>query len=267
MERLPYETFLPKEWRIPVIISAPHVGTELPFAIKDKLDETLANQLPDTDWFVDELYDFASEMGAVLVKARYSRYVIDLNRPVDGPTLYTDNRRQTEAIPSTSFEGVPLYKDGYQVDEAERMRRIELYYRPYYDELHAHIERGLEEFGKILLWDAHSIKRLVRSIQAEPFPDLMLGDRDGHTAAPELVERALAELKASPYSVAYNTPFKGGQITRFHGHSVPGLYAMQLEMSQDIYMTDGFLDQQKAGLLKPVLKRTLLSLAEGMKML
>lgn len=258
-----YDLYLPKSWTIPIIVSTPHVGTELPIDIKEKLNPVASN-LPDTDWFVDQLYDFANEIGAVQIRARYSRYVIDLNRPAAGASLYTDSRRQTEVIPSTTFEGVPLYKGGYVVDEAEFHRRVELFYKPYYDELHTQIAAGLKKFGRVLLWDGHSITRLVKSIQTEPFPDLMLGDRDGHTAHPRLVEIAQRELSQSPYSVAYNAPFKGGQITRFHGHSAPGVFAMQLEMSQDIYMTDGLLDDEKAGILKPVLRRTLESLAEGM---
>ena len=261
---LPYETFAPAHHQVPIIISAPHVGTELPLHVKEKLDPAMAMQLPDTDWFVDQLYDFSTTLGAVLVKARYSRYVIDLNRPVEGPSLYNDQRRQTEYIPSTSFEGVPLYPNGYQPGDEERRKRIELYYRPYYDELSEQIQIALHKFGRVLLWDAHSIKRHVASIQSSPFPDLMLGDRDGHSAEPRLVEIALNSLKKSSYSVAYNAPFKGGQITRHHGHSAPGVYAMQLEMAQDIYMTDGMLDKAKANQLKPFLEETLRALAEGM---
>lgn len=260
---LPYETYVPSQGQIPVIISAPHVGTELPLHVKDILNPELALQLPDTDWFVDKLYDFSADIGAVLIKARYSRYVIDLNRPVEGPSLYNDARRQTEYIPMTSFAGLPLYAAGYQLDEAERKKRIDLYYKPYYEELHQQIERALHTFGRVLLWDAHSITRRVPSIQSEPFPDLMLGDRDGHTADPRLVEIALKQLRASSYSVAYNAPFKGGQITRFHGKAAPGIHAMQLEMAQDIYMTDGMLDPAKAALLKPLLRETLMALAEG----
>jgi N-formylglutamate deformylase len=261
---LPYETFAPANWQLPIIISAPHVGTELPLHVRDALNPDIAMQLPDTDWFVDQLYDFSTAIGAHLIKARYSRYVIDLNRPVEGPSLYTDARRQTEFVPTTSFEGVPLYKEGYVLDDTERQKRIDLYYRPYYEELQQQIDLALSKFGRVLLWDAHSIKRHVQSIQAAPFPDLMLGDRDGHTADPRLVEIALGELKASPYSVAYNSPFKGGQITRYHGRSAAGVYAMQLEMSQDIYMSDGMLDTEKTDRLKPVLQKTLLALAEGM---
>ncbi|RZA26930.1 MAG: N-formylglutamate deformylase [Proteobacteria bacterium] len=258
-----YDLQLPKTWKVPIIVSTPHVGTDLPIEIQNRLNPLAAN-LPDTDWFVDQLYDFAESIGVPLLRARYSRYVIDLNRPVAGASLYSDNRRQTEVIPSTTFEGVPLYLGDYQVDEVEFHRREELYYKPYYGALKSLIGDALSKFGKVLLWDGHSITRVVKSIQSEPFPDLMLGDRDGHTSHPRLVEIAQRELSNSAYSVAYNAPFKGGQITRFHGHSAPGVFAMQLEMSQDIYMTDGRLDQKKTDQLKPVLQRTLEALAEGM---
>ena len=263
----PYEISLPLTQLIPIIISAPHVGTELPLEIKDVLNPELSASLPDTDWFVDQLYDFAGEIGAVLIKARYSRYVIDLNRPIDGPFLYKDSRRQTELIPTTSFQGVPLYPGNYSFNDHERERRIDHFYRPYYKALHTLIEATRMKFGHVLLWDAHSIKRHVEAIQPEPFPDLMLGDRDGQTAAPALVEAALAGLRNSAYSVAYNQPFKGGQITRFHGQIAQNLHAMQLEMAQDIYLTDGMLDPQKAAVLKPVLRSTLLALAKGMESL
>ncbi|MES2745489.1 MAG: N-formylglutamate amidohydrolase [Bdellovibrionota bacterium] len=261
-----YDLFLPKTWKVPIIVSTPHVGTELPIEMKVLLNP-LAAHLPDTDWFVDQLYDFAGSLGVPLLRARCSRYVIDLNRPVAGASLYSDNRRQTEVIPSTTFEGIPLYQGDYRIDEAEFHRRVELYYKPYYEELKSLISAALNQFGKVLLWDGHSITRVVKSIQSEPFPDLMLGDRDGHTSHPRLVEIAQRELSNSSYSVAYNAPFKGGQITRFHGHSAPGVFAMQLEMSQDIYMTDGLLDQNKVAQLKPVLQRTLEALAEGMLVL
>ncbi len=83
-------------------------------------------------------------------------------------------------------------------------------------------------------------------------------------AKASLVAIALRELQASSYTVAYNSPFKGGQITRFHGHSAKGVYAMQLEMSQDIYMSEGLLDPVKTAVLQPVLQRTLNAVAKGL---
>ena len=56
----------------PILISLPHDGTELPEGVAARLTPE-ALVLPDTDWHVSRLYAFASELGASLIKPRYSR--------------------------------------------------------------------------------------------------------------------------------------------------------------------------------------------------
>ena len=43
-----------------------------------------ARQVPDTDWHMERLYAFAKDLGASILVATHSRYVVDLNRPPDG---------------------------------------------------------------------------------------------------------------------------------------------------------------------------------------
>ncbi|MBM3566582.1 MAG: hypothetical protein FJX42_10790, partial [Alphaproteobacteria bacterium] len=62
----------------PLVLSQPHVGTEIPESLAGRMTDA-ARGVPDTDWWVDRLYDFAPELDASVVRARYSRYVIDLN--------------------------------------------------------------------------------------------------------------------------------------------------------------------------------------------
>ena len=50
-----------------------------------------ARELPDTDWYVDRLYGFAERMGASIISATYSRYVVDLNRSPQSESLYANN--------------------------------------------------------------------------------------------------------------------------------------------------------------------------------
>src|SRR5690606_32331234 len=76
--------------RRPILISSPHSGTELFDEMNLRMREEPRTQLPDTDWLIDELYEFATQMGITIVKARYSRYVIDLNRDPVGQSLYED---------------------------------------------------------------------------------------------------------------------------------------------------------------------------------
>ncbi len=88
----------------------------------------------------------------------------------------------------------------------------------------------------MLLWDAHSIRRRVSTIQPNPFPDMILGNNDQQTADKNLIEIALKALQNSSFEVFHNHPFKGGYITRHFGQPNKNIHALQLEMSKDLYM-------------------------------
>lgn len=255
--------------RLPLLISAPHVGVLIPSELAGGFEPKALAELRDTDWLVHELYGFALEKGMTLLHAHVSRYVVDLNRPASGPALYRDQRRQTEVVPLSDFDGHPLYRPGHEPDEKERQRRIDSYYKPYHEALEKELKSLLEEFPQVVLFDAHSIRREVPSLDAKPFPDLILGDRDGTSAHPSLSAAVLASLASSPFSVSHNHPFKGGQITRAWGQPERGVHALQLEMSQDLYLEAGSgttwprLSQAKVDRLKPWLEKTLLNLVEA----
>ena len=85
---LPFEVIEPKHNVQPILISVPHCGTKIPENLIDNYDPKLIGLLDDTDWYVDKLYDFASEMGITMIKSVYSRWVIDLNRAADSKPLY-----------------------------------------------------------------------------------------------------------------------------------------------------------------------------------
>lgn len=95
--------------RLPLLISMPHAGLKLTPAVDEGLVDA-ARSLPDTDWHIPRLYDFAWELGASVVAAEYSRFVIDLNRPEDDQPLYVG--ATTGLYPATLFDGEPLFKEG-----------------------------------------------------------------------------------------------------------------------------------------------------------
>jgi N-formylglutamate deformylase len=224
---------------VPILISVPHCGTAFPDELKDQYKPELIAAPDDTDWFVQQLYDFAPAMGMTLIAAKYSRWVIDLNRDPKSKPLYTDGRIITGLCPSTTFLGEPLYRDERkEVDQPEIDRRLEKYYWPYHHLLNENITRLKNKFGKVLLWDCHSIRQVVPSIQKEKFPDLILGDADGTSAAPQLIESTLNVLSQSSYSISHNHPFKGGFITRHFGKPSENVHALQLEMTKVNYMDD-----------------------------
>lgn len=261
----PYFLVEPKVKRVPVVVSSPHSGVDFPDELKPHFLAELMAQPDDTDWFVHELYNFVSTLGVTMIHARYSRWVIDLNRTPESQPLYNDGRLITELVPKTDFLGNDLYVDQKHLpDDAEIERRKELYYKPYYEKIEALLAERIEEFGHVLLWDAHSIRRYVPTIQGEPFPDLILGDNDEKSAGKEIIEIALDGLKQGKFGVNHNAPFKGGNITRSFGNPSKNIHALQLEMAKTNYMNDDELtfNESRAGEVRSVLRPTFEKLIE-----
>jgi N-formylglutamate deformylase len=261
----PYVVQLPNAPRVPILLSIPHCGTKFPEELNDQFHASLISPPDDTDLFVDKLYDFAPALGITVIKSVYSRWIIDLNRGSDDKPLYTDGRMITGLCPTTNFLGVPIYRNNQlEVPQSEIDRRLLKYYKPYHDKLTELLREIKTEFGKVLLWDCHSIRQYVKTIYKENFPDLILGDADGGSASPGMIETAYATLNSSAYSISHNYPFKGGFITRHYGKPLENQQALQLEMSKINYMDDSETeyDPDRADKMRAVLKHTLLSLAD-----
>ncbi len=240
---LVYNFINPTAPAVPILVSVPHCGIEFPPEIAGDYDSALTRKPDDTDWYVDRLYDFAPSMGMTMITARYSRWVIDLNRTPDSTPLYTDGRIITDLCPATTFLGEPLYLDNRKVVVREEVqRRIDAYYKPYHERIADEIERMKRKFGAVLLWDCHSIRQIVPTIQAARFPDLILGDVDGTSASGPLIDAALSQLGSSNYKLAHNHPFKGGYISRSFGKPSERVHALQLEMVKLNYMNDDELE-------------------------
>ena len=254
----PFYIIEPTGANVPIILSVPHSGVHFPDELQNCFRPELMAQPDDTDWFVHDLYNFVSELGITIIHAKYSRWVIDLNRDPHSRPLYDDGRIITELVPRTDFLGNRIYTDETFIpNEAEVQRRLDNYYWIYYHEIESLLADRLNEFGQVLLWDAHSIRRFVPTIRPEPFPDLILGDNDKKSADQDIIDIALAGLKAGKYCVTHNTPFKGGNITRHFGKPENNIHALQLELAKINYMDDEELtfDNYRADELRKVLRQ------------
>lgn len=253
---------------VPIIVSVPHCGVAFPDEIKDQYKPKLIKSPDDTDWFVHELYDFVSAMGITMIAAHYSRWVIDLNRDPYSKPLYKDGRIITPLCPATTFLGENIYKDERQeVELPEVKRRKDLYYQPYHAKLRELLLQRKRKFRKVLLWDCHSIRQTVPTIQQDKFPDLILGDVDGTSASPGLIETTLSVLDHSGYITSHNHPFKGGYITRRYGKPMRDRHALQLEMTKINYLddTEKKYDKARADKMRDVLKRVFDKLIEQLR--
>jgi N-formylglutamate deformylase len=251
--------------QVPILVSVPHCGTAFPGELSGAFKSSLAAFPDDTDWFVDQLYDFAPSMGMTMISAHFSRWVIDLNRDPESRPLYTDGRIITGLCPTTDFLGNDLYSDHRQeIQKTEIDRRLKLYFWPYHLRLQEELAKIKNKFGKVLLWDCHSIRQVVPTIQKNRFPDLILGSADGSSASEELIDAAVGTLGGDRYKFSHNHPFKGGYITRAYGKPRNNIHALQLEMTKVNYMDDAekIYDSARADTMRELLKRTLAQLAE-----
>ena len=234
-----------------LLVSIPHDGRELPADIAAAMTET-GRALPDTDWHVVRLYEFARDIGASVIAARYSRYVVDLNRPADDASLY-EGREGSGLCPRKTFDGREIYMGDPDIDVADRLER---YWHPYHRRIESSLAALRAEHGVALLWDAHSIASRVPMLFDGELPVLNVGTFDGRSCASERADAVMATALASPYDAVCNARFKGGYITRRYGDPGKGVHAIQLELAQRAYMDEasGEFDAAKASQLGDTLR-------------
>ncbi|MBP2154839.1 N-formylglutamate deformylase [Erwinia rhapontici] len=241
---------------LPLLLSIPHAGTQLTPEVESGLSDA-ARGLPDTDWHIPQLYDFARAMGVSVLVGNYSRFVIDLNRPPDNQALYTT--ATTGLYPETLFDGSPTFAPGKTPTPAQREGYLQHIWQPYHDKIEQELARIRHQFGYALLFDAHSIASVIPRLFDGKLPDLNLGTNDGASCHPELAQQLAACCDAqSQFSWVLNGRFKGGYITRAYGKPQENQHAVQLELAQCHYMDEqppfGWRED-KASRLQPLLKQ------------
>jgi N-formylglutamate deformylase len=243
--------------RLPLVVSLPHVGIELPDDQRWRYVER-AFELEDTDWHLEKLYGFVRELGVSLIVPRYSRYLIDLNRPFEDVPMYP-GMNNTGLCPTRFFSGDPLYRDGSAPDPTEIARRIQSYWEPYHDALRAELDRLRGMHGHAILFDGHSIQSEVPWLFEGKLPDLNLGTAGGASCAASL-RSALAQVLASQggFTQVVDGRFKGGHTSRHYGDPDHGVHAIQLEMCWSCYMQETApyrWEPERARPVQPILRQ------------
>lgn len=221
---------------LPLIVSFPHTGTEIPAQIEGRIASTwLARK--DADWWVHRLYDFAGGLGATTVRTSISRSVIDVNRDPSGASLYP-GQATTELCPLTTFDGERLYRHGQEPDAGEIASRRARYFDPYHAALSAEIERLRSAHGCVVLYDAHSIRSRVPRLFEGVLPHLNVGtnrDSSCDRALTLAIERA---CQSPRFTRVTNGRFVGGWTTRHYGRPARGVHAVQMELACRGYLVE-----------------------------
>ncbi|SNS77712.1 N-formylglutamate deformylase [Sphingopyxis indica] len=218
----------------PLIVAFPHGGTGLA-GREDAFVSPWRARL-DTDWWIEPLYAFVRDLGATTIATDISRSVIDMNRDPSGASLYP-GQATTELCPTTTFDGDPLYVEGTP-SEGEIEQRRRAFHTPYHAALAAEIARLRAQHGRVVLYDAHSIRSRVPRLFDGELPQFNIGTDGGATCAPELEAAVAAICAASGHSHVVNGRFRGGWTTRHYGRPETGVHAIQMELAMRGYMAE-----------------------------
>ena len=246
----PFEILQPAEQRVPFVFNSPHSGRYYPLSFLDasRLDSNAIRRSEDA--FVDELFEPVMRLGAPLLRARFPRAFLDVNRePYElDPKMYEDRLPSYANIRSLRVAGglgtiarvvgehQEIYRSRIPVSEA--LERIETLYKPYHQTLRRLLAQTHVAFGYAVLIDCHSMPSAVRGADAGQRPDFILGDRYGTSCTVGLIDAATEILTGLGYRVSRNKPYAGGFITEHYGRPLKGLHALQIEINRGLYMDE-----------------------------
>ena len=217
---------------VPIVASIPHTGTYVPEDIEQLFTNSDVAELPMTDWFLHELYNFLPDLGVSVIAANYSRYVIDLNRSPVPLELYP-GRFETKLVADKDFQGNEIFSQ-YPSD-AQIAKYKKTVHQPYHEALDELLQEKINVHGEVYLFDLHSIAKHATVIHAELDKDIYLGNRDNKSCSQAWLASVEHEFLQNNISVQKNTPYKGGYITHHYGLA-DNVHAVQIEMNQSLYL-------------------------------
>jgi N-formylglutamate deformylase len=233
----------------PLVLDSPHSGLRMPADFGSVLS---ASALRDgEDCFIDELYLPATARGVPLLAAQFPRTYLDPNRHAGDIDLdLLDDPWPHAHVPSgkakigksliwrTLDDGRPIYERRLSV--AEVCARIERCHRPYHEALQGLLNAAHRRFGVVYHINCHSMNAVSGAMgeggAGIARADIVLGDRDGTSCAPEFTAFVRATLAAAGYEVKVNDPFKGVELVRAYADPGAGRHSLQIEVNKRLYM-------------------------------
>ncbi len=233
-----------------MVFNSPHSGSVYPQALLDasRLDRLGLRRSEDVD--VDVLFDGVMKIGGSLMRVKFPRAYVDVNRePYElDPRMFngrlplfanTQSLRVASGlgtVPRTVGEGYDIYHTPPTIEEA--LERIETLYKPYHRALSRALLTAQRRHGIAVLIDCHSMPSAAVS-RSDRLPcDVVIGDRFGTSTDPAISDCIETSLRNMGYNVARNRPYAGGFITEHYGHPAADVHAVQIEINRGLYLDE-----------------------------
>lgn len=241
-----YELSLPDPGARPVLVEVPHAGVLVPDAVKSELLAPEDAKLRDADIYVDRLYANAPRLGAGLLVAKISRYVVDLNRAQDDVDAATVSDHPTPAgaqprgvVWRSTTDGRPILARALTYQAL--LARLSRYYVPYHAALRQTLEQFRERHGYAILLAGHSMPSLGRSMHADPGSrraDVVPGTCGRTSAGSRVIDLVDAHFREAGLSVRHDDPYRGGFSTSHYGRPRERWHAIQIELNRALYVDE-----------------------------
>lgn len=245
------QSYLQAPSGVPLVLDSPHSGTEYPPDFASILPHGVLRTAEDT-WIAD-LWGDAPSLGVPLLAARFPRSYIDANRGLDELDAGMLAEPWPHPLPESAKvrlgkgliwrqmdDGEPIYDRKLSLQEVNH--RIQACWQAYHDKLKSMMDVAHAQFGKVWHINCHSMPSIAGAFATDKpgmvHPDIVLGDRDGATAAPEFHDFVGQWLSARGYGVTINDPYKGVEIVRRCGNPEQGRHSLQLEINRKLYMDE-----------------------------
>ena len=232
-----------------IVIASPHSGRNYSCSVKEKsiLDPTTLRSSEDA--FVDELMDFAPDLGIPLICSEIPRAFVDLNRArdeldsaiIEGIRPNGQNPRVISGlgvIPRVVANGKEIYSGKLSKEAA--FERLGKFWDPYHSKLSELLDRAYRQFGYSILIDAHSMphEAILNASTGFHTSQLVLGDRYGASCSPDIVNNLTMLISKNGLHASRNIPFSGAYIVQKYGRPELNRHAIQLEIDRSMYMDE-----------------------------
>lgn len=248
-----FDVLSPGGPEIPVVVEIPHAGLEIDPVAMAFTVAPVRGVGRDADLHVDRVYEGAAALGATVIVARTSRYVVDLNR---GPADYDGAAVEgggAAPLPRgliwrLTTEGEPIL--ARRLPRTELSRRLETIYEPYHRAVRALLDDKRERFGFAILLCAHSMPSQGRRGHQDAGAvrvDVVPGSRGRTSAATPVIDAVERIALAHDLTVKHDDPYKGGFATGHYGRPKEGFHAIQIELARRLYMDEDLLGLDPLG--------------------